>query len=285
MISLIVFYLFIFLFFIGNLIYLIIATRKNIKNKKNIEQAKIRLDKIKKAKEHIEQQDKEKTLFYISLIHEMKIPLSIIQNTLDFYFKGREKNGDGNLTTVKNTIEILNHDIVNIIDTEKVNHSHKLYNHTTVFNISKAIKRVVEVFKVNTNNKNIALTLVSEEALYIKIDSHAFDRIVNNLLDNAIKYTQEGGEINLSLKYDMTSIWLVIKDNGQGIPAEEINKIFKPYYRIKSTEANNHGLEIGLFLVKTIVESAGGTIEVASELNIGTSFIIVFPKCGQIPGS
>ncbi|MBN2439817.1 MAG: response regulator, partial [Spirochaetales bacterium] len=77
---------------------------------------------------------------------------------------------------------------------------------------------------------------------------------------------------------DTSTISLTIKDNGEGIPADEINKIFMPYYRIKRTELCGQGLGIGLFLVKTIVESSGGTIEVKSTLHKGTIFTVKFPK-------
>ena len=194
------------------------------------------------------------------------------------YVKNIITHNDKNLDTIKNNFEILNRDIVNILDLEKINQTKQLYNHSTVLNISKAIKKTVESFSYNTNKKKITLTLVSEGALYIKINPSAFNRIVNNLLDNAVKYTAVGtGEINVSLTSDSSSIFLTIKDNGKGISKKELKKIFRPYFRSKR-ETNNQGLGISLFLVKSIIDSLNGRIEVESELDKGTTFVVVFPK-------
>ena len=269
----------IILFFTGSFIYLIRLNIKNNKNKKVIEQARIRLDKIQQAKDQIEKQAKEKNLFYTSLFHDIKIPLSIIHNSLIAYCTSPKKKDDENLISLKTNVEILNRDIVNILDTEKIDSTQQLYNHKTILNISKAVKKTVDVFKCNTNNKKIALTLTSEGALYIKINPCAFERVVNNLLDNAVKYTPIGGEINVSLHSDSLWIYLKIKDNGKGIAENELSKIFKIYYQGKKEEMSKQGsLGIGLFLVKNIIDSVNGKIKVESEINKGTTFTIIFPK-------
>ena len=140
------------------------------------------------------------------------------------------------------------------------------------------MKRIVEIFKCNTNKKKISLTLVSEGALYIKIDPSAFNRIMNNIMDNAVKYTkEETGEINVLLKSGSSFIYLEIKDNGKGISKNELKRIFKPYYRTKR-KTNEDGLGIGLFLVKSIIDSCNAGIEVQSELDKGTCFTITFPR-------
>ena len=116
----IIFITIIILFFTGNFVYLIRLNIKNNKNKKVIEQARISLEKIQQVKNQIEKQANERNLFYASLLHEIKIPLSIIYNSLIAYCTSQNKKDNKNLITLKSSVEILNRDIVNILDAEKI---------------------------------------------------------------------------------------------------------------------------------------------------------------------
>lgn len=141
----------------GNLIYMVRLIRKNKENKEIIKQSRLCLEEIQKKKEQIELQGSEKILFLISLIHEIKIPLTIIQNSLYQYFD-KSKKDDKNLIAMKSNIKILYRDIINILDAEKTNQAQQIYNNSTILNVSDATTKVIEVFKYNMNQKKIALT-------------------------------------------------------------------------------------------------------------------------------
>jgi two-component system phosphate regulon sensor histidine kinase PhoR len=101
---------------------------------------------------------------------------------------------------------------------------------------------------------------------------------IYNLLDNALKFTAEQGQIELSLAHVADAIQIVTKDNGVGIAPEEINKLFTKFHRGTSTlNYNYEGTGIGLYLTKLIITEHGGTIAVQSELGKGSTFTITLP--------
>jgi signal transduction histidine kinase len=98
------------------------------------------------------------------------------------------------------------------------------------------------------------------------------------LLDNALKYTDPNGNINLNLKREYSNIVLLLTNTGEGIPEEHLDKIFDRFYRIdKSRSRNSGGYGLGLAIAKTIVEQHGGKISVKSILNGSTTFKVELP--------
>jgi len=101
---------------------------------------------------------------------------------------------------------------------------------------------------------------------------------VQNVLQNAIKYSPEGGEIEVRLDADPPFIELSICDPGIGIPPEALDQLFQRYYRADNAEVNRiHGMGVGLYLVKEIVKLHGGTVHVSSQEGIGSTFTIRLP--------
>ena len=98
-----------------------------------------------------------------------------------------------------------------------------------------------------------------------------------NLLDNAVKYTPEGGEISVEVKNDEENVIVIIADTGKGMDKETISHIFSPYFRGDSNHSSP-GLGLGLAIVKRIIDLSNGTISVKSEEGTGTSFTITLPR-------
>jgi signal transduction histidine kinase len=107
-------------------------------------------------------------------------------------------------------------------------------------------------------------------------DRLRISQIVLNLLSNAVKFTPEGGSIILRVKEKEASLIVEVEDNGPGIPEEEIENIFRPYYRLEGHE-NLCGVGLGLLLVKRLVELHQGRVEVKSELEKGSIFSFSLP--------
>ncbi|MGD0091893.1 MAG: ATP-binding protein [Planctomycetota bacterium] len=100
-----------------------------------------------------------------------------------------------------------------------------------------------------------------------------------NLLDNAVKYTPEEGTISVSAKADAAAVTVEVSDNGIGIPAQDLPRIFERFYRVdKSRSRDMGGTGLGLAIVKHIVHSHGGTVEVSSQPGKGSTFRIVLPR-------
>lgn len=145
------------------------------------------------------------------------------------------------------------------------------------FNIEAAIRRHIEAAKVEAEKKNIEIFFESSEKipLIIHADAMLMGRVITNLLDNAIKYTNTGGTITVSL-FDLDDRVLIqVRDTGTGISEEHLPYIFDAFYRGKR---DMKGSGLGLSIAKTIVEAHGGRIWVESVPERGSTFSFTLPK-------
>jgi signal transduction histidine kinase len=126
-----------------------------------------------------------------------------------------------------------------------------------------------------TEKHNLNLSFdIEDKKLFL--DQKLMRFIFNNLLSNAAKYSPEGGTIDFSISTCNKNLVIKVSDEGIGIPAEEIGKIFDPFYRSKNTEMIE-GTGLGLAIVKFAVELHNGEIKVNSEMNKGTTFLVKIP--------
>ena len=119
---------------------------------------------------------------------------------------------------------------------------------------------------------------VPETSLWALTDPDRLKQILVNLVDNAIKYTPDSGAILVSASRDNGSIHFTVKDSGIGIPPEDLPRIFERFYRIdKARTRSISGTGLGLAIVKQLVDGLGGTIEVESKPDVGTTFTFSLP--------
>ncbi len=147
--------------------------------------------------------------------------------------------------------------------------------------VNALAKTATELLSPIGQGKKITVDFHSRDPLpTIMGNKRWLQRAVENLITNAIKYTQEGGKIEIKADLLETNrerqIEISVKDNGVGIPAEDISRIFEPFYRGRNTK-NEKGIGLGLSLVKQVVDLHGGKIEVRSELGKGSLFSIMIP--------
>ncbi|MBK7866949.1 MAG: ATP-binding protein [Ignavibacteriales bacterium] len=118
----------------------------------------------------------------------------------------------------------------------------------------------------------------SDEELFINADQNKIDQIITNLITNAIKFSNHKTTTEISVMSEPNKTRIIIKDQGQGIPADELDRLFKPFSKtsVKST-GGEKSTGLGLMIVKKIVEGHNGTITVESEVNVGTTFTIELP--------
>jgi DNA-binding NarL/FixJ family response regulator/anti-sigma regulatory factor (Ser/Thr protein kinase) len=166
--------------------------------------------------------------------------------------------------------------MINFLDMEKINRGQVFYDHEQVIILSKAVNLKVILFKEIAARENITIKSDVEEFITIKIDPYAIDRIINNLIDNAIRYTNRGGQINVLLKRTNAGIQFIVKDTGIGISKEKQQVLFEPFYQLSHEKRNIQGIGIGLSIVKKIMNQVKGKIDVISEEGIGTTFILSF---------
>ena len=146
--------------------------------------------------------------------------------------------------------------------------------------IYSVFKEVYELTYTSAKVKDIDIEYNFEhENMIIKSNRDYIKQIFLNLVDNAIKYTPNGGIVTTEVRYDDNYIIIKVIDNGIGISKEDKTRIFERFYRVdKARSRDVGGTGLGLAIVKHIVKSLHGTIDVESELNIGTKFIVKIPK-------
>ena len=220
--------------------------------------------------------NEQKTNNFINLVHETKTPLTLVNNYLEEYIT---KYGSvEELEIIKGGINKLTKDVTSLFDIERFKKGIDVYNHNQVSNFSEILKKSLILFDYYCQKQTIKCEQEIEENVLIKADPNSIDRIVNNLIENAIKFSSIGGNIEIKLRTNEDKIWFSVKDSGIGIPSELQQKIFEPYYQINHKKTGLQGMGLGLPIVKKVVDSLGGYIQIDSHPNNspGTIISVIF---------
>jgi signal transduction histidine kinase len=223
--------------------------------------------------------------------HELSTPISIIQanaEAMELDLPEADGGSSGEVTTVSPALtklaiigrstERMGTLVQDLMLLSKME-SPQVQAKRVVIQIDKLVKDVLEDFEELFKNKGIELAIAKTQSITLMGDADQLKRLLTNLLQNAMRYTDAGGKVTVSVDTFGRYARLVIKDSGIGIPAESVPKIFDRFYRVdKSRSRAAGGVGLGLSIVRAIVETHKGKIDVASELNKGTTFTILLPK-------
>jgi two-component system phosphate regulon sensor histidine kinase PhoR len=145
--------------------------------------------------------------------------------------------------------------------------------------LNKIIEQMVSNYKFHLKNKNFQFNFSPGDNLpKIKIDEEAVSEAIINLIDNAVKYSDDKKEINIKTGTDYNFVFIEVSDKGIGISSEDQNKIFDKFFRVSSRLVHNaKGTGLGLTLVKHIMDAHNGKVRLKSKLGEGSTFILLFP--------
>jgi len=146
-------------------------------------------------------------------------------------------------------------------------------------NMIPMIESAMRGFGMQAKDHQLDLLLdLPSVPVFVDIDSHLFERVIDNLISNAIKYTPPEGQITLKIRQDQQHVRLSVIDTGIGIPEEDIPHLFEAFYRVrKASHRKASGSGLGLSIVATVIEQHGGTVTIESELDKGSCFIVTLP--------
>lgn len=244
--------------------------------KENLEQKVFeKTCELREANARIAENNEQRTNYFINLAHETKTPLTLISNYLDKYIKTSGSSKE--LSIVKENFDKLKNEMIRFLDVEKYEKGLMNYDHNDTLSLSDSIKRKEPLYQEHALLHGIKLITEIEDKIFVKSDPAAIDGIINNLFENAVKYSGEGSSIKILLRKTGKEACFSISDTGAGIEEEKLKYIFEPYYQVSRTKLNREGLGMGLFIVKNIVESLHGKIDVNSSVNKGTEIIIHLP--------
>ncbi len=221
--------------------------------------------------------EKMRRQFVANVSHELKTPLTSIKGFSEtLKFVKDEETRNKFLDIINDESERLTrliNDILSLSTIEQI----KAIKYEKI-DVAKETEKVYHLILPKAESKNIKLNLLKKESVIIYGDRDNYKQLILNLVDNAIKYTREFGEVNISVDRYKENMVLTIEDTGIGIPEKHMTRIFERFYRVdKARDRAMGGTGLGLAIVKHIVLSMDGTIEVESELGKGTKFVIHIP--------
>lgn len=232
-------------------------------------------------KEKVEELTQIKLRFFTNISHELRTPLTIIKS----YFDGISRQWESlpnekinnDFGVINRNIDALMRLINQILDFRKMEQN-KMELKLESENIILFTQNILSAFEQIAKDKNILLNFHhKEEKVMLAFDKEKMEKIINNLLSNAFKYTPNNGQVDVSIIEEEQQIALLVKDNGIGIKAENQIHIFERFYQTKKVKAQN-STGIGLSLTKGLVDLHQGSIEVQSEANQGSTFTVCIPK-------
>ena len=207
--------------------------------------------------------------------HELRTPLSVIAGHAEVALR-REQSPAGyqeTLRTIKEESDWMNKLVANFLFLSRSEAGGERPK-KSLFNFGELLTDAASALKKRYPRKDLTLVLPPEAG--IKADPDRIRQLVNNLLENAAKYTAEDGRIGIKLSADPTGYTLEVGDNGVGIAPPLRKKIFDPFYRID--QKANEGMGLGLAISRWIVAAHGGRISVRSEPGRGSTFTVYLPK-------
>ncbi len=208
--------------------------------------------------------------------HEFRTPLAVLQSNLEAMIDGVWEPTPERLESCREEILRLNRMILEIDKIVKIE-TENFKLHKTKFDLASIAEQVCLNFESDTVAKNIGFEL-NTEPCFLNADKDKIIQVLINLVTNAIKYTDNGGKIKISVKEVDKKAVIAVTDTGIGIAAEDLPNIFEYLYRTdKSRDRNTGGSGIGLSVVKAIVDAHCGTIVAKSEKSKGSEFIVTFP--------
>ncbi|MFA6392905.1 MAG: HAMP domain-containing sensor histidine kinase [Candidatus Paceibacterota bacterium] len=233
----------------------------------------------KKTLAPLEESYKRQTRFVADAAHELRTPLAVMKagaevilrnnRTIDEYEKFVKECLEEveRLTTLSNDLLFLAHN------------NNKKINLTSKVSLSLICKKQIETMRIYASIKNITIEDFVDDRLEILGNREDLVRLVINLLKNAIDYNKKGGEVKVTLRKRNNKIALSIEDSGIGIKKEDLAQIFERFYKADNSRTqNSSSAGLGLSIVKEIADEHKGTIEVYSNVNKGTTFIVIFPS-------
>jgi signal transduction histidine kinase/DNA-binding NarL/FixJ family response regulator len=250
--------------------------QKLLDSEKNLQQLNNDLrKKVKLRTRKLEQIMEERKTTFINLAHETKTPLTLINNYLDDYIQKNRNTEEINI--IKKNIGRLTADIVNFFDVESYEKGFSMYNHEQVSNFSVLLNAKLALFQAFAKKKQLNFQSSVEEGICIKAHPGAIDRIVNNILDNAIKYSSHNGCVYVAVTREGAKVKFSVKDTGSGIPEQLHERVFDPYYKLSVHAKNSEGMGMGLSIVKRIVDDLNGQIVLQSAAGNGTEVNVLLP--------
>lgn len=229
--------------------------------------------------EHVKLDDMRKE-FVADVSHELKTPITSIIGYADTL-----QDGDYDKETQQRFLSVISSegrrmaDLVSDLLTLSRYDTNRMTRELTIFDLGEVAKKCQEKLAIEIEKKKQNVECyVTADVPPIEADKNGIERVILNVLSNAVKYTQEEGNVKIYVGFVYNDAYIKVIDNGIGIPKDDLSRVFERFYRVdKARSREMGGTGLGLSIAKEIIEQNNGSIDIKSELGKGTEVVIRIP--------
>jgi signal transduction histidine kinase len=241
-------------------------------------------DRVSAARRELEELDRAKSAFVAIASHELRTPLTALQGFSELLATRQLPSNEVNRlgAIMRREARRLGRIVSDLLDLSRIERGLDPALCRIPLAVEPTVVATVDLFRQGATHP-IAITC--EPALpKIDADPDALERVLTNLISNAVKYSPAGSVVRVGARARAGGVAIDVADSGRGIPAEALGRIFEPYYRVPDAAGAARGTGIGLAVVKALVEAHGGAVEVESAPTLGTRVTVLLPAAhGSVP--
>lgn len=255
---------------------------------RRLQQIEQRAAELARSQAEMERLDQQKSAFMTTVAHELRAPIGGAQSLLRTILRGLagELNAQQRQMLLRvearlDTLLELVNDLLDLAASKTLESDRAL----SAVDLATMVQEVVDHYQVEAQAKDIRLIFEHPEpVLEVWGTPEGLGRICSNLLGNAIKYTPDGGQVEVALRSELGQVSMAVSDTGIGIPAEDLPQLFEEFFRARNAKrAGISGTGLGLSIVKELVERFGGQVDVESSPGQGSTFTVTLPAAQGEP--
>jgi len=232
---------------------------------------------LKAAKEEAERANQLKAAFLANVTHDLRTPLSSIIGSAEMLAQSAPAECQDSVDRIERGSRRLRDTINSVLDLSKLE-AGAVAPAPTPVDVADEVLGTAELFRPQAREQDVTLTTeVADDALRAELDPTMLHRITDNLVGNALKFTDAGGTVTLRAYADDATITIEVNDTGPGIDADFLPQLFESFSRGDNAR-EREGTGLGLPIAKRLTELMGGTIAVDTEQGVGTTFAVQFPR-------
>ena len=243
-------------------------------------------ERVAMARRELEELDRAKSAFVAIASHELRTPLTALQGFSEILALRRLPPEEVTrlAEVMRREARRLGRIVSDLLDLSRIERGLEPALCRVPLKLEPAIEATVDIFRQGSATHFI--TTECEPSLpVVDADPDALERVLTNLISNAIKYSPTGSAVHVGARALDGTVAIEVADAGRGIPADALGRVFEPYYRVPDAAGAARGTGIGLAVVKALVEAHGGTVHVESAPALGTRVTVLLPSyAAAIPG-
>ena len=259
--------------------------RGNYNNRINTDICTLELSELGNAVNHmaesLDNQEMLRRRLTSDVAHELRTPVANVSSNIEAIIEGVLEPTNERLSSCYNELERITGIITELEKLRQIEGENMILHigHVDIYELAKEVKLI---FENEMSKKNIRCDIIGEH-IDVCVDKDKMSQVLNNLISNAVKYTDNYGNIQITVIQENENVVITVKDNGCGIDDNDIPYIFERFYRTdKSRNRSTGGAVIGLTITRAIVQLHGGTIHVESKKGVGSLFKVTIPANKQI---